>query len=45
VTLRTSGSIARRLERLSSVRTTLAIVVRDGAGNARTVRLAVRFAR
>jgi subtilisin family serine protease len=45
VTLRISGSVARRLARLSSVRTTLAIVVRDRAGNARTVRLALRFAR
>ena len=45
VTLRTSGSVARRLARLSSVRTTLAIVVRDRAGNARTVRLALRLAR
>jgi subtilase family protein len=45
VTLRTSGSVARRLARLSSVRTTLSIVVRDRAGNARTVRIALRFAR
>jgi subtilisin family serine protease len=45
VTLRTSAAVARRLARLPSVRTTLAIVVRDRAGNARTIRLALRFAR
>jgi thermitase len=43
--LRPARSITQRLARLSSVRATLTIVVRDRTGNARTVRRAVRLAR